>query len=228
MSTRSHSCSRTTGGYSQHLSCTGPRNSQDTLPGEKRQGLSRLYGHLWGEVLIPSLPPSPSKASSSLICFCALCRLSSMAHMELRFLVSLGLGDPPGVHLLPCIASSKPEAPCLTLFPLSGQDCYCPETTLVEVPAWPAPLGGSQTTSAFSLPYNGSFHVVCPRKPAESFCPHSTSPSCPLPVLSERSSCPDGHSGTAGGTSGRERGKQGFWGQPRAVPSGHVGRNSAP
>lgn len=71
----------------------------------------------------------------------------------------------------------------LTLFPLSGQDCSCPETTLVEVPARPAPLGGSQATSAFPLPDNGSFHVACPRKAAESLGPHFTSLSCPLPAL---------------------------------------------
>lgn len=127
----------------------------------------------------------------------------SMAYMEARFRVSLGLCDLLGVHLLWCIASSKPEAPCLILSPLFGQDSYCPETTLVEGPAWPAPLGGSQATSAFSLLDNRPFHVACPRKPAETFCPHLTSSSCTLP-FSKRSSCPAGHSGTAGGgTAGR-------------------------
>lgn len=125
-----------------------------------------------------------------------------MAYKEVRFRVPLGLCDPSGVHLLWYIASLKPEVPGLILSPLFGQDSYRPETTLVEVPAWPASLVDSQATLAFSLLDNGPFHVACPRKPAESFCPpyflflH--------PALSKRSSCLAGHSGTAGGgTSGR-------------------------
>lgn len=105
-----------------------------------------------------------------------------MTHMEARFIVSLGLCDPPGVHLLPCIAFSEPAELALTRS-LLGQDCYCPETTLVEVPVWPAPLGGSQATSACALLDNGSFHVVSPRKPAESFCPPVHFPFCPLHAL---------------------------------------------
>lgn len=100
-------------------------------------------------------------------------------------MVSPGLCDPPGVRLLLCIAFSEPVVLALTLS-LFGQDCYCPETTLVEVPVWPAPLGGSQASLACSLLDNGPFHVAHPRKPAESFCPPPVHfpflpPPCPFP-----------------------------------------------
>lgn len=132
--------------------------------------------------------------------------------MEARFRVSLGLCDPLGVHLLWRRASSKPEAPCLILIPLFGQPCYCPETTLVEVPTWPAPLDGGQATLAFSLLDNGPFHVACPRKPAKSSCPPSLPLPAPCPFLRGLPSLPvtlgqleKGH--WTGGT-----GKQGLWG----------------
>lgn len=151
-----------------------------------------------------------------------------MAYMEARFRVPLGLRNPPGVHLLWYAASSKPEAPGLVLSPLFGQNCYCPETTLVEVPAWPVPLGGSQATSAFSL------GLLPPGQRALSCClPQEASrvilrPPTPLPLPAP---CPfprglPARLVTLGqleeGHQSGETGKQGFWGQLRAAPSGRV------